>query len=170
MQRMHEPQDYLCGPRGETFSKTLRYRVRIYRYSSYKRVRGRRHTVEERISMQSHVHVHKPCATSQPSLFSHTHSAEASITAHLAQPITIVTVAHRTHRYPGAGSCANACLGTRGTRWSTRKAIGSYERVKARSHTVEERMASPFHSFGTTNQHSHRPHATSHRANSKQFA
>ena len=47
---------------------------------SYKRVKGRSHTVEERISM----HPHKPHATSQPSRFSHTHS----LTAQLAQPLT----------------------------------------------------------------------------------
>ena len=35
---------------------------------SYKRVKGRSHTVEKRIRM----HPHKPNATSQPSRFSHT--------------------------------------------------------------------------------------------------
>ena len=45
---------------------------------SYKPVKGRSHTVQERISM----HPHKPHATSQPSRFSHTHS----LTAQLAQP------------------------------------------------------------------------------------
>ena len=37
--------------------------------TSYKKVKGRSHTVDKRISM----HPHKPHATSQPSRFSHTH-------------------------------------------------------------------------------------------------
>ena len=46
--------------------------------SSYRRVKGRSYTAEERTSM----HSHRPHATSQPSLLSHTHS----FTTQLAQP------------------------------------------------------------------------------------
>ena len=49
--------------------------------SAYNRVKGRSHIVDQRVSMQSH----KPHATSQPSLFSHTHSA--GVTAQQAQAL-----------------------------------------------------------------------------------
>ena len=49
-------------------------------FRSYKTVKGRSHTVEERNRM----HSNRPYATSQPSLLSHTHS----LTAQLAQPLT----------------------------------------------------------------------------------
>ena len=56
--------------------------------ASYKRVKGKSHTVQKRISM----HLHKPHATSQPSRFSHTQT-QHRLTTQLAQPLT----AHHTH-------------------------------------------------------------------------
>ena len=59
--------------------------------SSYKRVKGRNHTVEKQLSM----HPHKPHATSQPSRLSHTHSLSTTSTATDRAPYTcpIVTSA-----------------------------------------------------------------------------
>ena len=52
-----------CGPGAPELSKS-----HMHMASSYKRVKGRSHTVEKRISM----HLHKSHTTSQPSRCSHT--------------------------------------------------------------------------------------------------
>ena len=72
--------------------------------SCYKRVKGRSHTVEKRISM----HPHKPHATSQPSRFSHTRRL-SRLTAQLAQPLT----APHTH----VPSCHQHCPRSMPSRW-----------------------------------------------------
>ena len=56
---------------------------RMHVHGSYQRMEGRSHTAEERISM----HSHRPHASSQPSLFSHTHNLTSA--AQLAQPLPL---------------------------------------------------------------------------------
>ena len=67
-------------------------------HRSYKRVNGRSHTVEKRLSM----HPHKPHATSQPSRFSHTHRPSTHLPHNQHSQVLALCLPQPSRRYPGS--------------------------------------------------------------------